>query len=187
MGDPIEHTTELLNRFSGGDASVSDELLERIHSELKKLAAVHMARERPDHSLQPTALVNEAWISLVNLEGASWESRRHFYAMASKMMRTLLVGHARERKAQKRGGDRLRIPLDEQGTTARGAPFDVLEMNDALEELTRIDEELGRIAELRFFGGLSVQETADTLEMPLRTVERRLRSASAWLRDRLGE
>lgn len=185
-----DQATRLMNRLSAGDAGVSEELLELVYAELHDLAAAHMARERPDHTLQPTALVGEAYLRLVGARDVSWESRRQFYAMASKVMRSLLVDHARERRAQKRGGDRARIPLGTDvtapGTDPRDATIDLLDLNDALERLALVDPTLAQAVELRWFGGLGVNETAAALGLPVRTAERRLRAASAWLRDRLG-
>jgi len=174
--------------MSDGDSSVSEELMELIYGELHGLAKRLMARERRDHTLQPTALVNEAFLRLVGREGDSWESRKHFYSMASSVMRTLLVDYARSRGTKKRGGDRLRLPLDMETPDPQAAgarEIDVLDLNDALEQLAEVNEDLVRPIELYYFGGLTVRETADTLELPLRTVERRLQTAGAWLREKL--
>ena len=185
-------TTRLLNRLSEGDASVSEELLERIYSELQTLARSHMSREAAEHTLQPTALVHEAFLKLVDTPTAHWESQGHFYAMASKLMRSLLVDHARQKNAQKRGGDRLRVPLDHETPAPDGSHtadalgnYDVLDVNESLEALAELDTDLVQVVELRFFGGLAVPKIAETLKTSERTVELRLRAASAWLRRRL--
>lgn len=189
-----EHTTRLLNRLSKGDSSVSNELMERIYSELRSLAEAHMAREAADHTLQPTALVHEVFLRLVEpgkTSGASWQSQGHFYSMASKVMRSLLVDHARRKKTEKRGGDRIRVPLEERTPSeeesgADGLPgYDVLDVNEAMEHLAEVDARLVEVVELRYFGGLTVPRIAETLETSTRTVERRLRTASAWLRREL--
>ena len=188
--EPVEEstrTTQLLNRLSAGDSSVSAELVERIHTELHGLARAHMARESPSHTLQPTALVNEAWMRLVRAEDASWKSRNHFYSMASKVMRSLLVDHARERRAKKRGGDRVRVPLDAGTPTpdAAAPDVDLIDLHEALEALGDVDPDLVDAVELRFFGGLTVPEMATALDTSTRTVERRLKLANAWLRRRI--
>lgn len=185
---PQGRATELLNRMSSGDSSVSPELMDLIYTELHGLARAFMSRERDDHTLQPTALVHEAFLRLVDQSGASWKSRGHFYALASRVMRSLLVDHAREKGAKKRGGDRVRIPLEERTldpASERETEIDMLDLHAALEYLAEVDGELVQVVELRFFGGLSVKETAAALELPVRTVERRLQVANAWLREQL--
>ena len=181
-----ERTTQLLNRVAEGAGDSQAEVMNEIHAELKKLARMHMAREGPAHTLQPTALVHEAWIRLIDAEAASWESRHHFYSMASKVMRSILVDHARRRKAEKRGGDRARVALADrdEGAGELGAD-DLLDVHDALEQLARVDGELASTLELRYFGGLAVKDIAETTGTPKRTVERRLRAATAWVRERI--
>ena len=182
-----DETTRLLNRFSSGKEGLAPELLEEIYGELHELAAGHMARQRPGHTLQPTALVGEAFLRIAAQKDSSWESRRQFYAVASKIMRSLLVDHARAKTSTKRGGDQVRIPFEIgiQGAQAEPADIDFLDLHDAMDELAQVDEELSRAVELRYFGGLSMSETAASLGLPLRTTERRLRTATAWLRDHL--
>ncbi|HED65650.1 MAG TPA: RNA polymerase subunit sigma-70 [Planctomycetes bacterium] len=183
-----DQTTRLMNRFSAGEEGVSEELMELIFSELHELASAQMRGERPDHTLQPTALVGEAYMRLVAYRDASWESRKHFYGMAAKVMRSLLVDHAREKRAAKRGGGRARVPLEEGalGRELDGFEIDMIDLDNALAELAAVDENLARAVELRYFGGLSVNETAAAMEQSVRTTERRLRAANAWLRDALG-
>jgi len=174
--------------MSSGDTSVSPELMELIYTELHGLANSFMARERGDHTLQPTALVHEAFIRLVDKQDANWQSRGHFYALASKIMRSLLVDHARERGAKKRGGDRIRIPLEDRTVApdaTQEAEIDILDLHTAMDYLAQVDGELVQVVELRFFGGLTVKETAAALELPVRTIERRLQVANAWLREQL--
>jgi RNA polymerase sigma factor (TIGR02999 family) len=188
---PQERATLLLERLSSGDTSVSAELLALLYAELHRLARHHMAHEAPEHTLQPTALVHEAYLRLVASPGGRFEGRRCFFALASKVMRNVRVDHARERRAGKRGGDLARIPLDEERPVAAdpaGAETGmvVLDLHAALDELAALDADLARAVELRYFGGLGVGETAEVLDRPLRTTERRRRAASAWLRERLG-
>jgi len=185
--DTRERATQLLNRLGSGEQGVAEELMQIVYGELHELARGHMAREAQHHTLQPTALVNEAWMRLVRQpEEASWESRKQFYSMASKVMRSLLVDHARAKKAGKRGGDRVRVALDgEAPLEGTRDDVDLLDLDEALVRLAQSDEELARAVELRFFGGLSMQQAADALDLPLRTAERRLRVATAWLREHL--
>jgi len=193
--DPApQHTTRLLNRLSEGDSSVSDELLERIYAELRALAASHMGHQTPGHTLQPTALVHEAFLRLVHAPAASYASQGHFYAMASKVMRTVLVDHAREKNAGKRGGGHQRVPLEvhtpELDSALAASPertegYDLIDVNETLEALAEVDPELVEVVELRHFGGLTAAKMAEILGVSDRTVERRLRAATAWLRKRL--
>lgn len=188
--DARDRATELLNRLGAGETAAQEELLALLYDELKKLAADHMARERSDHTLQPTALTHEAWIRLLDGgAGASFESRRQFYALASKVMRSVLVDHARKKKADKRGGGAARVSL-EAGEGAEvdrplADPVMMLDLDEALTALGRADEGLARAVELRYFGGLSVADVAEALSLPLRTAERRLRVATIWLKDHL--
>jgi RNA polymerase sigma factor (TIGR02999 family) len=186
--DARDRATQLLNRLGSGDPAVADELMRLVYAELHALARAQMVREAPDHTLQATALVHEAFLRLVQQpEQASFESRRQFYRLASKVMRSLLVDHARRKKAAKRGGDRLRVALDQAEAPGAGAERDVdlLDLDEALAGLAGVDDELARLVELRFFGGLTVPQVAETLGLPLRTAERRLGVAAAWLRERL--
>lgn len=183
-----DRATRLLNRLHGGDVQVSEELLELIYGELHKLAAAHMSAEAPHHTLQPTALVHEAYLRLIRQDGASWQSRGHFFAMASKIMRSLLVDHARRKGSKKRGGDHVRVALEDRHDDldpVESPEVNILDLNEALEELGAVDPDRAQIVELRFFGGLTAREVAHVLGVPQRTIERRWRVASAWLRDRL--
>ena len=193
-----QHTTRLLNRLADGDSSVADELLERIYSELHLLASSHMGQQAQNHTLQPTALVHEAFLRLVDTPDASYASQGHFYALASKVMRTVLVDHAREKNAKKRGGGRSRVPLEVhapelEGPQGPGGPggaerdgiYDLMDVNEALEVLAAVDPQLVEVVELRHFGGLSNARVAEVLGVSERTVERRLRSATVWLQRRL--
>lgn len=181
--------TQLLQRMSAGDLSAREALFSRVYDDLLQLARGHMARAGQAHTLQPTALVHEAYLKLVQLEDASFASRKPFYALASRVMRTLLVDHARARNAQKRGGPHDAIPIDTL-TAMPGATdgsIGLLDFGLALEDLAAVDEELARIAELRYLGGLEVKEVAETMDTSVRTIERRLQVANSWLRDRLDD
>ncbi|HED64162.1 MAG TPA: RNA polymerase subunit sigma-70 [Planctomycetes bacterium] len=182
-----DRMTRLMNRFSAGEEEVSSELMELIFSELHDLAEAQMSRERSDHTLQPTALVGEAYMRLFGYKEASWESRRHFYGMAAKVMRSLLVDHARMKNSAKRGGEWARVSLDPEAvvTELDGSTPAMIDLDNALNALAAVDEELSRAVELRYFGGLTVKETAAALGQPVRTTERRLRAANAWLRNAL--
>lgn len=178
-------TTQLLNRLHAEGFGANEELLRAVYAELHRLAAHHMARQPAVHTLQPTALVHEAWMRLVDQKDATFESRGRFFALASRVMRSLLVDHARRRAARPHEGA-MRITLNDEATageTAREAVL--LDLDEALEDLGRTDEELLRVVELRFFGGLTAQEAANALEMPLRSYERSYQVARLWLQKRL--
>jgi RNA polymerase sigma factor (TIGR02999 family) len=156
-----------------------------VYEELRRLARRYMAKERSPQTLQATALVNEAWIRLAGVPSPVWKDRAHFCAIAAHAMRELLVERARARSAQKRGGSRVRVSLND-GIAAENAGMDVLLLNEALDRLQVIDPDLGRIVELRFFGGLSIEETAAALDCSAATVKREWRLARAWLRREMG-
>ena len=177
---PQDEATRLLNRLQEGDESAAEPLMAILYDELRDLARAHMARERSDHTLEPTALVHEAWLRLARVEGNGWESRKQFLSLASKVMRALLVDHARRKKTEKRGGGAPRAALDQQLIAERTG--DVLGVDAALGRLAQADPELARLVELRFFGGLTMQDVARILDIPKRTAERRWSVACAWLR-----
>jgi len=157
-----------------------------VQGELRKLAAGYLRRERPDHTLQPTAMVNEAYLRLVPQRQVHWENRAHFFGIAARMMRRILVDHARRKRAAKRegfAGDP--VSLSRVADPAGGQDVDVLALHDALEELATLDERQGHIVELRYFGGLKIEEIATALEISESTVKRELTTATAWLRHRL--
>lgn len=186
MVDPRStETTRLLERWRSGDESAREELMPLIYNELRELARSHMAVERAAHTLQPTALVHEAWLRLASSEGP-FATRHHFYALASRVMRTVLVDHARGKRANKRGGDRVRLALDEHmDGRSEGQSAEVLGVHAALERLAKVDEQLARLVELRFFGGLTMDDVAQVMEIPKRTAERRWKAARVWLRGEL--
>ncbi len=186
-----EHTTLILNGACAGDRVASERLLEVVYQELRALAASHLMRERTGHTLQPTALVHEAYLRLIDQTRVQWQGRAHFMAVAATMMRRILVDHARTRNATKRGGDSARVPLD--GLEAAGSLLDVLAggvdveaLDLALKDLASLDERQVRVVEMRFFAGLDVAGTAEVLGVSERTVKEDWRFARVWLRQRLG-
>jgi RNA polymerase sigma factor (TIGR02999 family) len=178
--------TQLLARWSNGDQTALDGLMPLVYSELRRLAGNYLRRERQDHTLQPTALVNEAYLKLIDQRTAKWQNRAQFYGIAAQLMRRILVDHARQHKAAKRGGsDQQRLSITGAGELAAKPDLDVLALHEALEELATIDPQQARIVELKFFGGLSIEETAEVLEIGHATVERDWKMARAWLRRKL--
>jgi len=175
----------MLVALRGGDDSALDELVTAVRGELRGLAARYLARERKDHTLQPTALVNEAYLRLIDQRERSWESKNHFLAIASTAMRRVLLEHARARLADKRGGAAERVTLFEVASPLEEEPEAVIALDAALERFSAIDPDNARIVELRWFGGLEVNEVAAVLGVSTRTVERGWRAALAWLKDRL--
>lgn len=152
-----------------------------VYQELKRLAAIHLSREDPNHTLQPTALVHEAYLRLVDQTHVDWRNRAHFFGVAAEMMRRILVNHALARRAAKRGGDDARISLDDAVSFFESRDVDLVSLDEALAALTRLDARQGRIVELRFFAGLSIEETAEVLDVSPATVKREWSSAKAWL------
>jgi RNA polymerase sigma factor (TIGR02999 family) len=173
--------TELLVAWSGGDASALEQLVPLVHAELQRLARRQMRRERDGHTLQTTALVNEAYLRLVDLSRIRWQDRAHFFAMSARLMRRILVDHARSRRYIKRGGGAGRVPFDEGLTVSMEPAADLVALDDALQALARVDARKGHVVELRYFGGLSVEETAEALHVSPETVMRDWRLAKAWL------
>jgi RNA polymerase sigma factor (TIGR02999 family) len=185
--DPGDVTQILLDLGSG--ASVTPEVTDRIfqvaYEELRRVAGGLMRRERADHTLQPTALVNEAYLRLADESRLEWQNRAHFFGIAARAMRQLLIEHARRRGAEKRGGGLERVTLDERLGVAAVNEFEILELDDALTKLGRMDERMARIVELRFFGGLTAEETAHVLDVSRRTVTEDWRVARMWLAHEL--
>ena len=188
MVDVRSHdVTRLLARWKEGDEAALQQLVPIVHDELRRLARKQMAGERPGHTLQPTALVNEAYLRLVNLKQMQWQDRAHFFAMGARLMRRVLVDFARSRGYQKRGGGAKQVSLTEALEVADCPPTDVVALNDALEALADVDERKSRVVELRFFGGLSVEETAEVLNVSRETVKRDWKFAKMWLLRHLRE
>ena len=173
--------TELLIAWSGGDSSAMDALIPLVHGELRRLARRQMKREREGHTLQTTALVNEAYLRLVDLSRIRWQDRAHFFAMSARLMRRILVDHARSRRYLKRGGGAVRVSFDEALAVSRESAADLVALDDALQSLARLDPRKGQVVELRYFGGLSVDETAEVLQVSPETVMRDWRLSKTWL------
>jgi RNA polymerase sigma factor (TIGR02999 family) len=177
--------TELLQAWSGGEISARDRLMAVVYEELRHRAAARLRRERPGHVLQPTALVNEAYLRLAGQQDVNWQNRAHFFGVASEMMRRILVDHARRRKMAKRSGGWARITLDDAVAQWRLPDVDVLDLDTALTELGSFDQRKSRVAELRFFGGLTPDEIALPLGISRATVDRDWQAARAWLYRRI--
>jgi RNA polymerase sigma factor (TIGR02999 family) len=185
MSDGTGAVSHLLRAWAGGDLMARDELIPLVYHELRRRALGYLRHERPDHTLQATALVHEAFLRLAGQDRVAWQNRGHFYAMAAQMMRRILVDHAREHRAAKRPGAQIRVDLDDQIPAPELLGCDVLMLDEALSELSAMDERQGRIVELRYFGGLSEQEVADALSVSRTTVTREWRRARAWLYHRI--
>ncbi|HKF42343.1 MAG TPA: sigma-70 family RNA polymerase sigma factor [Thermoanaerobaculia bacterium] len=179
-----QDVTGLLRRWKEGDGRALEELMPIVYGELRRLAAHYLQIERSGHTLQPTALVHEAYLRLVDQKNVAWQNRAHFFGIAAQMMRRILVDHARRRAAQKRDAAAYRLDLEDPGRPADREP-ELLAVHEALTELERLDARQARIVELRFFGGLSVEETAEAAGVSTATVKREWRTARAWLRREL--
>ena len=173
--------TALLRHLSEGDDNALDQLLPLVYGEMRALAAYHMKSERKNHTLQPTALVHEAYLRLVKRDSPEWDNRAHFFGVASQVIRRILVEHARAKLSDKRGGGRVRVTLTEEAISGPAMDMDVLALDEALSRLGAEDDTAQKIVELRFFGGMTAQETATALGVSLRTVHRRWAYAKAWL------
>ncbi|MBS1809259.1 MAG: sigma-70 family RNA polymerase sigma factor [Acidobacteria bacterium] len=182
MPTPTPHEiTVLLLAWNHGDQAALDQLLPLVYGELHRLARHYMHNERPGHLLQTTALVNEAYLRLVDTRQIEWQNRAHFFAIAARLMRRILVDFAREQNYQKRGGGEVQIPLDEAPAIACEWNEDVVALDEALAKLAAIDERKSRVVELRFFGGLTEDETATVLQVSHESVKRDWRLAKSWL------
>lgn len=179
---PPESVTALLQAWNAGDDEAGRRLIPLVYSELRRRAGGYLRRERPGHTLQPTALVHEAYLRLVGLQG-HWRSRSQFFGVASNLMRRILVDHARRRRAAKR--DAVRVVFDEAVQAAAEPELDVVRLDEALLELSALDARQGRLVELRYFGGLTMEEAAEVLGVSAATVKRDWTLARAWLFDRL--
>lgn len=179
------HITQLLTDLKAGRRDAEAELIELVYEPLRKLASSHMRRERPDNSLQATALVHEVYLRLIQPGGMDLQSRTHFIAVASKVMRRILVDYARSNRAKKRWGMNQRVELEESAVIDRGRSEDVLAVDECLQRLAAFDQRQSEIVEMKFFGGLSEQEIADVFGISERTVRREWRIARAWLRAEL--
>ncbi|MFQ5479619.1 MAG: sigma-70 family RNA polymerase sigma factor [Candidatus Binatia bacterium] len=184
----IDETTQILLDLARGDEAAAKKLFPQVYDELRALARHFMQQERPDHTLQPTALVNEAYLRMIDQTRVDWRGKTHFMAIAAEMMRRILVDAARKRGAEKRGGDRCRVTLHEGQAEAEDAhDVDLLALDEALDALSSLSERQARVVELRYFAGLKVEEVAFALGVSARTVKGDWRIAKAWLRHRIGE
>lgn len=173
--------TQLLANWSAGESDAAAHLMPAVYAELRRLARQYLQRERGDHTLQPTALVHEAYLRLAGQKEMQWQNRAQFYAVSSRLMRRILVDHARAHLAEKRGGGAEKIELDEADLRPEERPANLLALDDALAQLATIDVRKSRVVELRFFGGLTVEQTAEALELNAATVRRDWTFAKAWL------
>lgn len=180
-----DSVTQLLGAWRAGDQQAGAQLVPLVYGELRKRAGQLMARERADHTLQATALVHEAWIRLADAE-VSWADRAHFYALAARQMRRVLVDHAREKLRDKRGGGAVHVELDQALEISGESAEQILELNDALKRLAAFDRRKAEMVELNYFGGLSYEETGEVLGLSPATVHRELRLAKAWLYREMG-
>jgi RNA polymerase sigma-70 factor (ECF subfamily) len=178
-----QSVTDLLNHVKHGDQVSVDQLVPLIYTELRRIASGCLRKERSGHTLQPTALVHEAYIRLIDQTQPDYQSRAHFFGIASQVMRQILVDHARSRNAAKRGGGVEKIPLDlENLSICTERPEQLLVLEDAMQALAQFDARKARLVEMRFFGGLTAEESAQIVELPVQTVRRELRVAQAWLK-----
>ncbi|MFL6211142.1 MAG: sigma-70 family RNA polymerase sigma factor [Pyrinomonadaceae bacterium] len=176
-----QHLTQLLVAWSDGNRAALDELLPLVYDELRQIARRYMRRERTDHTLQTTALVNEAYLRLIDQRQVRWQNRAHFFAIAAGMMRRIIVDHARNYHRQKRGGGAIKVPLEEAAVVADEKAAELIALDDALKALAELDPRRAQVVELKYFGGLSNEETAEVLQVHPNTVMRDWNMARAWL------
>lgn len=179
--------TELLLQWSQGNPAARETLIPLVYDELRRLARQCLASQRPDHTLQSTALVHEAYVRLVNHSSVHWENRVHFFAVAAQLMRRILVDHARKRLAAKRGGNRLTLTLDDAIALPKKRELDLVALDDALNELAELDQRQSHIVELRFFGGLSIEDASHQLGISPATVKREWATARTWLYQQMSQ
>jgi len=179
------NVTQLLTAWSAGDRSAFDSLIQTIYSELHRLAGRYMGLERAGHPLNTTALVNEAYLRLVNQKNVSWQNRAHFFAVSAQAMRSILIDMARGRNRLRRGGGAHHVSLDETFVFSESRAADFIALDDALTGLAKLDERKSRIVEMRYFGGLTAEETAEVLKLSVATVDREWKRARAWLYNEL--
>lgn len=182
--DSPSQISQLLTQWSAGEEQALDELMPRVYRELRAMAARQLRNERPDHTLQTTGLVHEAFLRLIQQEGVEWTNRAHFYAVASTAMRRVLVDYARRRQAEKRGGDPQRVSLDKV-ELAVSPDVDLIDLEDCLARLEELDPQQAKVVELRYFAGCTIDEVAEVLEISPSTVQREWRMAKVWLRAEL--
>lgn len=177
--------TQLLERWSNGEENARDELMPLVYNELRRLAAAHLRRERREHTLQATALVNELFLKFSEQHSMAWQNRNQFFGVAAELMRRILIDHARARMAQRRGGDRLCVSLRNIAEFGAVPDADLLALHEALNRLAELDPVQARIVELRFFGGLTINETAEVMDISHATIEREWKIAKAYLKSEL--
>jgi RNA polymerase sigma factor (TIGR02999 family) len=187
MPDLPNEVTQLLINWNQGDRAALEELVPLVEVELRRLARHYMARETPGHTLQTSALINEAYIRLIDQQDMPWQNRAHFFGVAAQVMRHILIDHARSHCYAKRGGGARKVPLEEVMIVNEKRAEELVALDDALKELADLDPRKSRIIELRFFGGLSIEETAEALKISRITVTREWRSAKAWLRREMNQ
>lgn len=183
----VSETTEILEALQAGSPGAADQLMRLVYDELHRIAANYLRKENAGHILQPTALVNEAFLKLIDQTRVNWKGKSHFLAVGAQAMRRILVDHARAAKRQKRGGGALRVGLFDEMALTTDNIEDVLAVDDALAKLETVDQRQSQIVELRFFGGLTVEQVADVIGVSKRTVENEWRMVRAWLRRELSE
>jgi RNA polymerase sigma factor (TIGR02999 family) len=181
MGDGLSDTTQLLRAWAHGDQKALAQLTPRVYKELRRIAGYAMQNERPGRTIEATGLVHEAWIKLIDIRNVDWQHRAHFFAIAAQVMRHILLDRARKRVATKRGGEGPKLNLDDLPEIGTSRARELIALDDALNELARVDARRARVIELRFFGGLSVEETAEVIQVSPDTVMRDWRLARAWL------
>jgi RNA polymerase sigma factor (TIGR02999 family) len=182
MGVELQHeVTQILREWSGGDQRAPERLMPFVYDELRRLARAFLARERGGHTLQPTALVHEAYVRLVDQTRVEWQNRAHFYAIASRMMRRVLIDHARAHVADKRGGAAVHLSLEDVQVSVEERAASLVALDEALGRLALVDERKSRVVEMRFFGGMSDEEIAEVLDVTTRTVLRDWKKARLWL------
>jgi RNA polymerase sigma factor (TIGR02999 family) len=184
---PQDQVTQLLSDWSGGDGTALEKLIPLVQPELHRLAHHHMRREREGHTLQTTALINEAYLRLVDVTHPSWNGRTHFFAAAAQLMRRVMVDHARERQALKRGAAPVKVTLDETALVTETRAAELLALDEALDELAQFDPRMSQIVEMRYFGGLTNAEIAEVLKVHPNTVKNDWTAAKAWLYTALTE
>jgi RNA polymerase sigma factor (TIGR02999 family) len=177
--------TELLAGYGRGDKEALDQLMPIVYDELHRQAARYLRREQAGHTLQTTALIHEAYVRLVDQRNVQWQNRAHFFGIAAQMMRRILVDHARAKKRAKRGGSEIRVSLADAAVATKGQDLDVVALDEALQRLAKIDEQQSRVVELRYFSGLTVEETAEVMGISTATVKRDWSVARAWLHREL--
>jgi len=185
--EPAHDVTQLLKRYGNGDQEALAELIPQIYDELRRLASFYLQSERVNHTLQTTALVHEAYIRLVDQKQVEWNNRNHFFGVAAQMMRRILVDHARKHVSLKRGGSFLRISLEEAAVFSRERPRELIAVDELLTRLASLDPQGSRIVELRFFAGLSLEETAEVTGLSSAKVRREWSAAKAWLTREIGK